>query len=58
MAEKNKTIGTKNYAELRRTQYEVNKVVIDGKTYTVINATPTDTNVTAADRFRYLVKVS
>lgn len=58
MAEKDKTTEINKYAELRRTQYEVNKVVIDGKIYTVINATPTDTNVTAADRLRYLVKVS
>ncbi len=44
------------YAKLRRTQFEIRKVTIDGKTYTVINATPTDTNVTAADRLRELVK--
>ncbi|WP_295077225.1 hypothetical protein [Ruminococcus sp.] len=56
MAEKDNKTSTNKYAEMRRTQYELRKVVIDGKTYTVINATPTDTNVTAADRLRELVK--
>ena len=56
MAEKDNKTSTNKYAEMRRTQYELRKVVIDGKTYTVINATSTDTNVTAADKLRELVK--
>ena len=58
MAEKDKTLTTNKYAELRRTQYEIDEVTIDGKTFTVINAFPTDTDVTVEDRLRYLVKVS
>ena len=58
MAEKNTKAETNKYAELRRTQYEIGTVVIDGKTFTVINAFPTDTDVTAEDRLRYLVKAS
>ncbi len=56
MAEKDNKTSMNKYAKLRRTQFEIRKVTIDGKTYTVINATPTDTNVTAADRLRELVK--
>ena len=56
LAEKDNKTSTNKYAELRRTQFEIRKVTIDGKTYTVINATPTDTNVTAADELRELVK--
>lgn len=56
MAEKDNKTSTNKYAELRRTQFEIRKVTIDGKTYTVINATTTDTNVTAADKLRELVK--
>ena len=58
MAEKNTKSETNKYAELRRTQFEIDKVVIDGKIFTVINAFPTDTDVTVEDRLRYLVKVS
>ena len=58
MAEKNTKAETNKYAELRRTQYEIDMIVIDGKTFTVINAFPTDTDVTVEDRLRYLVKVS
>ncbi|MBQ6035530.1 MAG: hypothetical protein IJL33_08525 [Ruminococcus sp.] len=56
MAEKDTKTSTNKYAELRRTQFEIRNVTIDGKTYTVINATPTDTDVTATDRLRELVK--
>lgn len=56
MAEKDNKTSTNKYAELRRTQFEIREVVIDGKTYTIINATPTDTNVTAVDRLHALVK--
>ena len=56
MAEKDNKTSTSKYAELRRTQFEIRNVTIDGKTYTVINATPTDTDVTATDRLRELVK--
>ena len=56
MDEKNTKAETNKYAELRRTQFEIREVVIDGKTYTIINATPTDTNVTAVDRLHALVK--
>ena len=38
MAEKNTKAEPNKYAELRRTQYEIDTVVIDGKTFTVINA--------------------
>ena len=58
MDEKNTQAEKNKYAELRRTQYEIDTVVIDGKTFTVINAFPTDTDVTVEDRLRYLVKVS
>jgi len=58
MAEKDNKTSTNKYAELRRTQYEIDEVTIDGKTFTVINAFPTDTDVTVEDRVRYLVKVS
>ncbi len=58
MAEKDKNLATNKYAELRRTQFEIDKVTIDRKTFTVINAFPTDTDVTVEDRLRYLVKVS
>ncbi len=58
MAEKDNKTSTNKYAELRRTQYEIDEVTIDGKTFTVINAFPTDTDVTVEDRLRYLVKVS
>ena len=58
MAEKKTKVETNKYAELRRTQYEINEVMIDGKKFTVINAFPTDTDVTVEDRLRYLVKVS
>lgn len=44
--------------ELRRNFYEIKTVVIDGKTYTVINATPIKSAETAADKLRYLVKES
>ena len=56
MAEKDTKTSTNKYAELRRTQFEIRNVTIDGKTYTIINATPTDTDVTATDRLRELVK--
>ena len=56
MVEKKRDTATNKYAELRRTQFEIREVTIEGKTYTVINATPTDTNVTAADRLRELMK--
>ena len=49
MDEKNTKAETNKYAELRRTQYEIDTVVIDGKTFTVINAFPTDTDVTVID---------
>ncbi|MBR3421418.1 MAG: hypothetical protein IKG98_05060 [Ruminococcus sp.] len=58
MAEKDNKTSTNKYAELRRTQYEIDEVIVDGKTFTVINAFPTDTDVTVEDRLRYLVKVS
>ncbi len=58
MAEKDNKTSTNKYAELRRTQYEIDEVTIDGKTFTVINAFPTDTDVTVEDRLRFLVKVS
>ena len=58
MAEKNTKTETNKYAELRRTQYEIDEVTVDGKTFTVINAFPTDTDVNVEDRLRYLVKVS
>jgi predicted dinucleotide-utilizing enzyme len=58
MAEKDNKTSTNKYAELRRTQFEMDTVVIDGKTFTVINAFPTNTDVTVEDRLRYLVKVS
>ena len=58
MAEKDNKTSTNKYAELRRTQFEIDEVTIDGKTFTVINAFPTDTDVTVEDRLRYLVKVS
>lgn len=58
MAEKDKNLTTNKYAELRRTQFEIDEVMIDGKKFTVINAFPTDTDVTVEDRLRYLVKVS
>ncbi len=58
MAEKDNKTSTNKYAEMRRTQYEIDEVTIDGKTFTVINAFPTDTDVTVEDRLRYLVKVS
>ena len=58
MDKKNTKAETNKYAELRRTQYEIDKIVVDGKTFTVINAFPTDTDVTVEDRLRYLVKVS
>ena len=58
MAETDTKTSTNKYAELRRTQYEIDEVTIDGKTFTVINAFPTDTDVTVEDRLRYLVKVS
>ena len=58
MAEKDNKTSTNKYAELRRMQYEIDEVTIDGKTFTVINAFPTDTDVTVEDRLRYLVKVS
>ncbi len=58
MAEKDNKTSTNKYAELRRTQYEIDEVTVDGKTFTVINAFPTDTDVTVEDRLRYLVKVS
>ena len=58
MAEKNTKVETNKYAELRRTQYEIDEVMIDGKKFTVINAFPTDTDVTVEDRLHYLVKVS
>ena len=58
MAEKDNKTSTNKYAELRKTQYEIDEVTIDGKTFTVINAFPTDTDVTVEDRLRYLVKVS
>ena len=58
MAEKKTKVETNKYAELRRTQYEIDEVMIDGKKFTVINAFPTDTDVTVEDRLRYLVKVS
>ena len=58
MAENENKTSTNKYAELRRTQFELDTVVIDGKTFVVINAFPTDTDVTVEDRLRYLVKVS
>ena len=58
MAEKDNKTSTNKYAELRRTQYEIDEVTVDGKTFTVINAFPTDTDVTVEDRLRFLVKVS
>ena len=58
MAEKDNKTSTNKYAELRRTQYEIDEVIVDGKTFTVINAFPADTDVTVEDRLRYLVKVS
>ena len=58
MAEKNTKAETNKYAELRRTQFEIDEVTINGKTFTVINAFPTDTDVTVEDRLRFLVKVS
>ena len=58
MAEKDNKTSTNKYAELRRTQFEIREVVIDGKTFTVINAFPTNTDVTVEDRLRFLVKVS
>ena len=58
MAEKDNKTSTNKYAELRRTQFKIDTVVIDGKIFTVINAFPTDTDVTVEDRLRYLVKVS
>ena len=58
MAEKDNKTSTNKYAELRRTQYEIDEVTIDGKTFTVINAFPTDTDVTVEDRLCFLVKVS
>ena len=58
MAEKENKTSTNKYAELRRTQFEIDTVLIDSKTFTVINAFPTDTDVTVEDRLRYLVKVS
>ena len=58
MDEKNTKAKTNKYAELRRKQYEIDEVTVDGKTFTVINAFPTDTDVTVEDRLRYLVKVS
>ena len=58
MDEKNTKAEKSKYAELRRTQYEIDEVTVDGKTFTVINAFPTDTDVTVEDRLRFLVKVS
>ncbi|MBR6995424.1 MAG: hypothetical protein IKH96_05320 [Ruminococcus sp.] len=58
MAEKNTKTETNKYAELRRTQYEIDTVVIDGKTYTVINAFPKEADETLDDKLRYLMKVS
>ena len=58
MAEKNTKTETNKYAELRRTQYEIDTVVIDGKTYTVINAFPKEADETFDDKLRYLMKVS
>ena len=58
MAEKDNKTSTNKYAELRRTRFEIDEITIDGKTFTVINAFPTDTDVTVEDRLSYLVKVS
>ena len=58
MDEKNTKAETNKYAEMRRTQYEIDEVTVDGKTFTVINAFPTDTDVTVEDRLHFLVKVS
>ena len=58
MAEKDKSIETNKYAEQRRTQFEINEIIIDGKTCTVINAFPIESDATVEDRLRYLVRVS
>ena len=58
MAKKNTKAETNKYDELRRTQYEIDTVVIDGKTYTVINAFPKESDETLDDKLRYLMKVS
>ena len=58
MDEKTRDTTINKYAEQRRTQFEINEIIIDGKTCTVINAFPTDTDVTVEDRLRYLVEVS
>lgn len=58
MAEKDKNFATNKYAEMRRTQYEIDEVTIDGKTYTVINAFPKEADETLDDKLRYLMKVS
>ena len=58
MAEKDKNIGMNKYAEQRRTKFEVKEIIIDGKTYTVINEFPIESDATVEDRLRYLVKVS
>ena len=46
----------KQLAEMRRNIHEVRKVTINGITYTIINSTPIETTVTAADRLHALVK--
>ncbi len=46
------------YAEQRQTQFEINEIIIGGKTCTVINAFPIESDATVEDRLRYLVRVS
>ena len=58
MVEKKNDTITNKYAEQRRTQFEVKEIIIDGKTYTVINAFPIESDATVENRLRYLVKVS